>query len=113
MSVETKQIDPGISVVTVSGRLTLGRDVERLETVVEELVKQGQKRFVLDASTLDYADSAGIGTLVSCVTKVKKGGGELRMAGANPRVMRLLQMTGVDQLLPMFPTVAAAGAGMP
>jgi anti-sigma B factor antagonist len=113
MSVETKQMEPGLSVVTVSGRLTLGREVERLEAVVEELVQQGQKKFVLDASTLDYADSAGIGTLVACLTKVKKSGGEMRMAGANQRVQRLLQMTGVDQLLPMHASVAEAGAGMP
>ncbi|MGA3016588.1 MAG: STAS domain-containing protein [Bryobacteraceae bacterium] len=110
MPVETKQMDSGAALVTVTGRLTLGRDVERLEAVVDELLKQGQKKFILDASALDYADSAGIGTVVACLTHIKKTGGDMRMAGANARVLRLFQMTGVDQILPLYPTVAEAAS---
>jgi anti-anti-sigma factor len=108
MPIETKQLDSGIAVVTISGRLVLGKDEERLETVTGELIKQGQKRFVFDISALDYADSSGIGTLVACLTNIKKAGGDLRMAGANVRMMRLFQMTGVQSLISLYPTVAAA-----
>ena len=110
MPVDTKQMDGGAALVTVTGRLTLGRDAERLESVVNELLKQGQKKFIFDASALDYADSAGIGTVVACVTHIKKAGGDMRMAGANARVLRLFQMTGVDQILPLYPTVAEAAS---
>jgi anti-anti-sigma factor len=110
MPVETKQMESGAALVTVTGRLTLGRDVERLETVVNELLTQGQKKFIFDATGLDYADSAGIGTVVACLTHIKKVGGDMRLAGANARVLRLFQMTGVDQLLSLYPTVAEASA---
>jgi len=110
MPVDTKQMDGGAALVTVTGRLTLGRDAERLESVVNELLKQGQKKFIFDASALDYADSAGIGTVVACVTHIKKAGGDMRMAGANARVLRLFQMTGVDQLLSLYPTVQEAAS---
>jgi anti-anti-sigma factor len=110
MPIETKQLDSGVAVVTVAGRLVLGRDVERLETVIHDLLKQEQKKFVFDISALDYADSSGIGTLVSCLTHIKKAGGDLRMAGANGRMLRLFQMTGVEQLMSLYPTVAAATA---
>jgi anti-anti-sigma factor len=108
MPIETKQLDSGIAVVTISGRLVLGKDEERLESVTGELLKQGQKKFVYDISTLDYADSSGIGTLVACLTHIKKAGGDLRMAGATARMMRLFQMTGVQALISLYPTVAAA-----
>jgi anti-anti-sigma factor len=110
MPIETRKMDSGVAVVTVSGRLVLGRDVERLETVIDQLLKQDQKRFVFDLSTLDYADSSGIGTLVACLTHIKKAGGELRMAGANARMLRLFQMTGVNHLMSMYPTVTDASA---
>jgi len=110
MPVDTKQMDGGAALVTVTGRLTLGRDAERLESVVNELLKQGQKKFIFDASALDYADSAGIGTVVACLTHIKKAGGEMRLAGANARVLRLFHMTGVDQLLSLYPTVAEAAS---
>ncbi len=108
MPIEMKQLEQGIAVVTISGRLVLGKDEERLEAVTGDLIKQGQKKFIYDISTLDYADSSGIGTLVSCLTHIKKSGGELRMAGANTRMMRLFQMTGVQSLISLYPTVAEA-----
>jgi anti-sigma B factor antagonist len=111
MPIEIKQLDSGIAVVTVSGRLVLGKDVERLETAVNDLIKQEQKKFVFDISALDYADSSGIGTLVACLTHIKKAGGELRMAGANARMLRLFKMTGVESLMSLYPSLADATAG--
>jgi len=108
MPIEMKQLDSGVAVVGISGRLVLGKDEQRLEELTGELLKQGQQKFVFDISALDYADSSGIGTLVACLTHIKKGGGDLRMAGANARMTRLFQMTGVQSLISMFPTVAAA-----
>lgn len=111
MPIDAKQMESGTAVVTISGRLVLGRDVEGLEATINELLKKEQKKFVFDISALDYADSSGIGTLVACLTHIKKAGGELRMAGANARMLRLFQMTGVESLMALYPTVAAATAG--
>lgn len=110
MPIETKQMDPGVSVVVVSGRLVLGREIEQLESVVNGLVGQGQKKVVFDLTTLDYVDSAGIGTFVSCLTSIRKSGGDLRIAGVNARIQRLFKMTGVDHLMSLYPTVSEAAA---
>ena len=111
MPIESKRTEAGVAVVALSGRLTFGRDLEALESAVRKLVEQGEKRPILDASALEYIDSAGIGALVACLTNVKKAGGDLRLAGASPRIARLFTMTGVDKLLAVYPTVAAAAAG--
>ncbi len=108
MPVEVKKLESGVAVVTISGRLVLGKDEERLESIVNESIAAGQKRFVFDISALDYADSSGIGTLVACLTHIKKAEGDLRMAGANPRMQRLFQMTGVHGLIALYPSVEAA-----
>ncbi|MBZ5624234.1 MAG: STAS domain-containing protein [Acidobacteriia bacterium] len=111
MPIESTRLEPGVAVIAISGRLVFGREVERLETAVNDLLKQGPVKFVFDLTALDYADSSGIGTLVSCLTNIKKAGSELRTAGANPRIQRLFSMTGVDKLLVLYPTVAEAAAG--
>src|SRR3954466_14164044 len=108
MPIESKSIDPGIAVITVSGRLIFGRDVEHLESLVNDLLKQGQSKFVFDLASLDYVHSSGIGTIVSCLTHITKAGAGLRTAGASPRIQRLFTMTGVDKLLTQYPTVAEA-----
>ena len=108
MPVETKQLESGTAVIVVSGRLVLGREVERMESLVKGLLAQGARKFIFDLASLDYADSAGIGTFVACLTEIKKNGGEMRLAAANARVGRLFQLTGVDHLMPMYPSVAEA-----
>ena len=110
MPIDTRQLGPGVAVVTVSGRLVVGRDIERLEALVGDLVKQAQKKFIFDITALDYADSSGIGAIVACVTQVRKAGGDFRVAGANPRIQRLFKLTGVDTLMPMYATLADAAA---
>jgi anti-sigma B factor antagonist len=108
MPVETKQLEAGTAVVAVSGRLVLGREVERMETLVKGLLAQGARKFIFDLASLDYADSAGIGTFIACLGEIKKGGGEMRLAAVNARVGRLLRLTGVDHLLSMYPSVTEA-----
>jgi len=111
MPIESKRSESGAAVIALSGRLVFGRDLDQLESAVKKLVEEGQKRTILDATALDYVDSAAIGTLVSCLTQAKKAGSELRLAGANPRIVRLFSMTGVDKLLPVYPSIAEAAAG--
>lgn len=110
MPIETKQMEPGISLVAVSGRLVLGKDLERLESTVNDELGKSHTKFVFDMTALDYVDSAGIGTIVHCLTSIKKAGGELRLAGVNARVARLFKMTGVDHLMSLYPTVQEAAA---
>ena len=110
MPLETKHLESGYAVIIISGRLALGGETEKLNSAVNALLQKNQKKFILDITALDYADSSGVGTLVSCLTNVKKAGGELSVVGANPRIKRIFNMTGVDNLMQMFGTVAEATA---
>jgi anti-anti-sigma factor len=110
MAVETKQLDSGYAVITISGRLALGGETERLSAAVNALLHKDQKKVILDIAALDYVDSSGVGMLVSCLTSVKKAGGDLRVVGANQRIKRIFNMTGIDGLMQMFPTVSEATA---
>ena len=78
---------------------------------MKDFLQGGQSRFVFDLSALDYVDSSGIGTIVSCLTADQESRADLRVAGASPRIKRLFTMTGVDKLLTFYPSVAEATAG--
>jgi len=110
MPIEHKRMERGIAVIALSCRMTFGRDAEQFEAAVRQLLDTGDRKFVLDATALDYIDSAGIGALVSALTNVKKAGGDLRLAGAKDRILRLFTMTGIDKLLAVYPTVADAAS---
>jgi len=110
MSVEATQLESGIAVIAISGRLAMGIETERLDATVKGLIQKEQKHFIFDIAKLDYVDSSGIGMLVSCLTNVRKAGGELKVVGANPRIRRIFSMTGVDTMMPLFNTLDEATA---
>jgi anti-anti-sigma factor len=108
MAVETKQMESGYAVITISGRLAMGGETEKLNAAVNALLQKDHKKFVLDIAALDYVDSSGVGMLVSCLTNVKKAGGDLKVVGANQRIRRIFNMTGIDRLMQLFDTVSEA-----
>jgi anti-sigma B factor antagonist len=108
LSIERKDLDPGIVVLELSGRIVLGNDAKTVEWKVDELLKQNCKRVIFDLSRVTILDSTGVGIVVMCFARVKKAGGSLRIAGASATVEQTLRMTNVDRLISMDPTVAAA-----
>jgi anti-anti-sigma factor len=102
--VERNALDSGVMVLVLSGSMTVGNQLERLEWTLQELTKKNQNRIALDMSKISYLDSAAIGVLVACHGSVKGSGGQLRLAGVNSRVSAVFKITGVDKVLNVDPT---------
>jgi anti-sigma B factor antagonist len=92
MQTETRQVGD-VTVLNVSGRITLGEGNVMLREVVRELADQGHKRVVLNLGDVTYIDSSGLGELVKTLTTVRNKGGELKLANLSKRVNDLLHMT--------------------
>ena len=83
----------GVTVLDLSGRITLGEGSAKLRETVRELVNKGQKKIVLNLGDVSYIDSSGIGELVSGFTTLKNQGGELKLLNLTKKVHDLLQIT--------------------
>jgi len=83
----------GITVVDVSGRITLGEGSAMLREMVKDMTGKGQIKIVLNLGEVTYIDSSGIGELVSGFTTVKNHGGELKLLNLTKKVHDLLQIT--------------------
>ena len=90
--VKTRQID-GISIVDVSGRITLGEGSSSVRDALRDLISKGEKKVLLNLSEVSYIDSSGIGELVAGYTTISNQGGTLKLVGLNKRVKDLLQIT--------------------
>ncbi|HZQ92156.1 MAG TPA: STAS domain-containing protein [Terriglobales bacterium] len=108
LTVQTRNVAPDVAVVEVTGRICIGRDCQQLEWQVNELIQKGTRKLVLDLTNVTHMDSTGIGILVSCSGKMRVAGGELRVAGATGAVEKVIKLTQVDNIVPLFPTAAAA-----
>jgi anti-sigma B factor antagonist len=108
LTMQKRTVDSGIVVLEISGTLTLGRDCQQVEWQLEDLLREKETKVVLDVAGLNQIDSTGVGIVVMCSGKLKKAGGELRLAGASGMVEKVLKMTSIDQIIHFYPTAAAA-----
>ena len=92
MKVSTRQVD-GITILDLSGRITLGEGSVQLRDGVRDLLSKGQKHILLNLGNVNYIDSSGIGELVSAYTTVRNQGGELKLLNLTKKVHDLLQIT--------------------
>jgi anti-sigma B factor antagonist len=92
MKVSTRQVD-GITILDLSGRITLGEGSVQLRDGVRDLLSKGSKHILLNLGDVNYIDSSGIGELVSAYTTVRNQGGELKLLNLTKKVHDLLQIT--------------------
>jgi anti-sigma B factor antagonist len=86
-------------------------DISNAEQVRQDLlsaVAQGATRVIADMTATTFCDSAGVTVLVRVVRQAAAHGSGLRLAASAPTVTRVLALTGVDQLVGVYPSVAAA-----
>jgi len=92
MKVSTRQVD-GITILDLSGRITLGEGSVTLRDSTRDLLAKGSKNILLNLGDVNYIDSSGIGELVSAYTTVRNQGGELKLLNLTKKVHDLLQIT--------------------
>jgi anti-sigma B factor antagonist len=80
----------------------------RLRELLTALIDGGSTWIVIDCSLLNYVDSSGLGALVAGLKHISDNAGMLALAQANDDVRRVLQVTGLDRLIPMYRDVEEA-----
>ncbi|HEX2662893.1 MAG TPA: STAS domain-containing protein [Candidatus Acidoferrum sp.] len=82
-----------VTVVDLSGRITLGDGSALLRKTIRGLLQDERKKILLNLADVDYIDSSGIGELVSGFTAVKNQSGELKLLQLTKKVRDILQIT--------------------
>ncbi|MGW0291100.1 STAS domain-containing protein [Streptomyces tuirus] len=97
----------GIRVVTLRGEID--HDVQ---DVLSEALLVGDgsvpPRIVADLTGVTFMDSSGINVFVATHQQVSSADGWVRIAGAQPSVLRILQLVGVDTLITCHATTEQA-----
>jgi len=90
-----------VTIIDLSGKMTLGEGDELLRDKVNSLIAQAQKKLVLNLAEVPYIDSAGLGEIVRTYTTVSRQGGVLKLLALTKRIQDLLAIT---KLLTIFET---------
>lgn len=113
LEISKSELKDGITLITLRGSVHTGPDCRRIEQEVEQLLQNKKTRAIFDFAGVTHIDSAAIGVVVRCYSRLKNSGGGLRLAGCNGMVVSSLKLTKVDKVIELFPDAAAASENFP
>ncbi|HUY94209.1 MAG TPA: STAS domain-containing protein [Terracidiphilus sp.] len=92
LTIASREVD-GVTVLDLSGRITLGEGSVQLREAVRDLISKGARNILLNMSDVNYIDSSGLGELVSAFTTAKNQGASVKLLGLTKKVKDVLQLT--------------------
>ena len=98
----------GVTVLEVSGRITLGEGGVTLRDAIQEALKTGTKTLILDLGGVNYMDSSGVGELTGAYISAKNKGCELKLLNLTKKIDDLMQITKLATIFEIYTDEKAA-----
>ena len=89
----------GVAIVRVNEGRLMYPLLSEFASTITALIGSGEKKVLLDLSSVTYVDSATIGCLMDLYRQANAAGGMLKLAGVQKRVETMLTMTGAQNFL--------------
>ena len=112
LEVHHAEVDPGLVIITLAGKMMLGGESQQVEELVTQLLAQGQRSILFDIAGLTRIDSTGIGRFISSYNKIEEAEGRMGMAGATPHLRECFHATQLDRVFRFYADVQGARAAM-
>lgn len=107
MNLTTDRVD-GIALVRVKEARLMYPLLSEFSATVTSLISAGERKIVIDLTTVNYVDSATIGCLMDLYRQASAAGGTIKLSGVNKRVETMLTMTGAHNFLDIHSDEASA-----
>jgi anti-sigma B factor antagonist len=98
----------GIAIVRVGEARLMYPLLSEFSSTVTALIAAGERKILIDLTTVNYVDSATIGCLMDLYRQTTAAGGRIKLSGVNKRVETMLTMTGAHNFLDIHGDEASA-----
>ena len=105
----TERADATPPVVAVSGEIDVAT-APQLRECLQRVIAQGEPTIVLDLLGVTFLDSTALGVLVGALKRCREAGGDLHIVVADPRIMKIFEITGLTNVFTIVDSLQAAGA---
>jgi anti-anti-sigma factor len=106
LALQTRAID-NVTVLYCQGRFTYRDEATAFSQKISDLLPN-TRQLIVEFSGLDIIDSAGLGELVVVHMWTRASGCSLKLAGANDRILHLLELTNLARVFDIHPTLDEA-----
>ena len=106
MEISVKTVK-GVKVLAFQGNLDTQTSPDS-ERQLNQLIEDGESKFLVNLEKLDYISSAGLRVLLATAKKLKAIGGELRVCSLNEIVAEVFDISGFDFILTVLPSESEA-----
>jgi anti-anti-sigma factor len=86
--------------LSLSGEMDLS-NADLLTAVVAHHLQQGHRELHVDLADLSFLDGSGLGALVNARNQCLAAQGTLTLTAVSPQVRRILDITNLDEVLPV------------
>jgi anti-sigma B factor antagonist len=101
------EVVEGVPVVTAPEEIDIA-NAALLQKVLAEAAGPGAVLVVVDMSRTRFCDSAGLNALVAAERRARSEGGEVRVVVTSESVTRIVELTGVDRVIPIYASLEDA-----
>lgn len=98
----------GAVVITLKGNVMGGDDTKSFNELLHKYLDTDKKNIVVNLKDVKFMNSSGLGMLIGGLTTMKKGDGNLKLAGTSDKIESLLIITKLITIFDTFKTVEEA-----
>jgi anti-anti-sigma factor len=114
VSLDLCPVDRAVHYATITLPAEVGMtNADQVRAELLRAMEDGPELLIVDMTGTSYCAVAGIHVLVCAQGRAADAGIGLRVAVGAPVIRRILQLTGADQLIDVYPGLDAALAGLP
>jgi anti-sigma B factor antagonist len=107
LSIETQLLDGDILGIVLDGNLDTTTS-EQFNQTIQSHLDQGRTKIIIDCRWVDYITSFGLGSLVALQSRLRKKGGEVKLAALSGLAADAIRIVGLGKLLNIYPDMEFA-----
>jgi anti-sigma B factor antagonist len=101
LSIETQLLNGDILAIVLDGSLN-STTTEQFNQAIQNHLDQGRTKIIIDCRRVEYISSLGLGSLVALQARLRKKGGEVKLAGLYGVAADVIRLVGLDKLLDIY-----------
>jgi len=108
MEIQDRLVD-GVTVLSLKGSID-AMTAPKITEHIQGQIAKGNIKLVADLAGVDYTSSAGLRVMLGAIKDTRAQGGDLRLTGVQPDVLKVLNLSGFTNILKLFDDLNAAVA---